>query len=137
MKKITVIIGDRSSGKSLTAEQIVKEKGLKTVHLLAEKVRRNSELEWFFNSCDTDTEMIVIHEVQQNFFIDFIFLVQNCVWVHKKYKKPFMIHPKEVVFTCSEKITKEIIEACGSSIIRRVEIIECTKETLANQLQSL
>lgn len=138
MKKVKVIIGLKDTGKTLTARQLVKQKGLKTVFLEPKKFMKTSDLHWIFMSCEVDTQLICIDEIRNlNSLEYFVFAFQEEIEVNKQSQEPFYITPQEVILVCSDEITKEQIESLGASLTRRIELIECTKETLEKQLKSL
>jgi len=138
MKKVKVIIGSKDTGKTLTARQLVKQKGLKTVFLEQKKFMNTSDLHWIFMSCEVDTQLICIDEIRNfNSLEYFVFAFQEEIEVNKQSQEPFYITPQEMILVCSEEITKEQIESLGASLTRRIELMECTKETLEKQLQSL
>jgi hypothetical protein len=138
MKKVTVIIGEANTGKTLTAMMIAEKKGIKTTRLHVANMKRAYNKCFFFNPCDIDTKMIIIDEIRAGEFLkEFIMLFQQEIPVEKQGKEMFFINPEEVILVCSESITKEEIERFPASLKRRIELIECTKETLEKQLESL
>jgi hypothetical protein len=118
MKKTTVIIGKRSSGKSRVAEAMACR--------LHNTIRVKPSLKGSFPFImgDEDTEVIIFDEVNNIYKLeDIIFSTYNYVLVERPCKSMFYINPK-IIIVCSEEITRDAIEKLGSSLNRRINIIE-------------
>jgi energy-coupling factor transporter ATP-binding protein EcfA2 len=118
IKKTTVIIGKRASGKSRVAEAMACR-----LHNTI-KVQPSHKGSFPFIMGEEDTEVIIFDEVNNiNSLGDIIFSTYNYVLVEKPCKSMFYISPK-IIIVCNEEITRDAIEKLGSSINRRINIIE-------------
>lgn len=125
MEKVQVILGKRESGKTLKANEILKNSGLIPT-IIKGSIKRVSG-HFFFSACERDTEIIMIDEVTSIYSLEkLIMLVQFAIPVEKQGKEAFSIQLKKVVIVCAESITKEDIANLGSSYTRRIELIEIT-----------
>jgi len=116
IKKTTVIIGRRASGKSRIAEAMACN---------FNTIRINLPIGSFsYSMCKKDTEVIIFDEVNNiNTLVNIIFSTYDYVLVERPGKSIFYITPK-IIIVCSEEITRDAIEKLGSSLNRRINIIE-------------
>ena len=118
MKKTTVIVGKRGSGKSRVAEAMACR-----IHNTI-RVQPSLKSSFSFIMADEDTEAIIFDEVNNiNTLEDIIFSTYNYVLVEKPCESMYYISPK-IIIVCNEEITRDAIEKLGSSINRRINIIE-------------
>lgn len=129
MDKIKMIVGKNGSGKSTYANAMCVK------YNQEEKFTLNGDSTcnpFMFSECNFSTKVIIIDELKNNKqFIPFLFFLTNGVNVNKRGQLPFTIFP-EIIVVCDKNITKEVLEQYGSSLNRRIEIIEfpqCTEIT--------
>lgn len=127
MKKITVITGKASSGKSFLSESL---------SLIYEKPyfldlrsfnKKNIDLKYYLKFLNENTDLIVIDDLQQNINLEsLIFELSNdYIEVHKRGKNPFKIKTPKVIINLDENYKLNNISL---SALRRINIIECVKE---------
>ena len=129
MGKIKMIVGKNSSGKSTYANAMCAKYNQEEKHILNGDSTCNP---FMFSECNFLTKVIIIDDLKNNKqFIPFLFFLISGVNVNKRGQLPFTIFP-EIIIVCDESITKEALEKYGSSLNRRIEIIEfpqCTEIT--------
>ena len=121
MKKVKLIIGKIDSGKSTIAKEIVSSiKDEEKVFI----IDRHLDSYFWASQCTEKTRAIVIDEFNpKRDLAGFILTHLNGVQVKQPCKETFFISP-EIIIVCSEDYSKEQILDMGSSIVRRIEIIE-------------
>jgi len=118
MKKTTVIIGKRGSGKSRIAEAMACR-----LHNTI-RVKPSYKGSFPFIMGEEDTEVIIFDEVNNiDTLENIIFSTYNYVLIEKPCKSMFYITPK-IIIVCSEEITRDNIEKLGSSLNRRINTVE-------------
>jgi hypothetical protein len=118
MKKTTVIIGKRGSGKSRIAEAMACR-----LHNTI-RVKPSHKGRFPFIMSEEDTEVIIFDEVDSiDTLENIIFSTYDYVLVEKPCKSMFYITPK-IIIVCNEKITRYAIEKLGSSLNRRINTVE-------------
>ena len=119
MKKIKLILGKSGSGKSSIAKAMtcmVKEVVYVNPHALKST--------WVYSQCNEDTKVIVFDEVGSvEDVINLVLSTCSEVRVDKQCHYPFTINPN-IIIVCRENISREDLLNHGSSISRRIEIIE-------------
>jgi energy-coupling factor transporter ATP-binding protein EcfA2 len=121
MKKIKLIIGKRGSGKSTIATALVSSLNDNEKIFLNEAHLKSP---FGFSECSEKTKVVIIDELHTpEHILTLIFSSIEGIIVNKQSKKPFEIHP-EIIIVFSEEISKEQLLDMGSSIERRIEIIE-------------
>lgn len=121
MKKIKIIIGKRGSGKSTIATALVSSLNDNEKIFLNEAHLKSP---FGFSECSEKTKVVIIDELRSpEYILTLIFSSIEGIIVNKQGKKPFEIYP-EMIIVCCEYITKERLLDMGSSISRRIEIIE-------------
>lgn len=77
-----------------------------------------------FSECTENTKAVIIDELRNpEYLLTLIFSSIDGIIVNKQSKKPFVIHP-EIILVCDEYISRQRLLDMGSSIERRIEIIE-------------
>lgn len=118
MKKVIVIIGKAGSGKSGIAEAMAYR-----LHNTI-KVNPSHKGNFPFIMGKKDTEVIIFDEVNDIYTLeDIVFSMSNYVLIERPGKSMFYITPK-IIIVCSEGITRDAIEKSGSSLNRRINIVE-------------
>ena len=118
MEKITVIIGKKRSGKSRVAEAMACR-----LHYTI-RVQPSCKGSFPFIMGEEDTEVIIFDEVNDIYTLeDIVFSMSNYVLIERPGKSMFYITPK-IIIVCSEGITRDAIEKSGSSLNRRINIVE-------------
>lgn len=121
MKKVKIIVGKRNSGKSTIAKAMVSSIKDSQKAFIDPSSLNNP---FCFSECHERTLVIVIDELKDpEYLLTVIFSSIDGIKVDKKSKALFVIHP-EIIIVCNEWITKERLLEMGSSILRRIEIIE-------------
>jgi ABC-type dipeptide/oligopeptide/nickel transport system ATPase component len=121
MKKIKVIIGKNGSGKSFTSIALVSSVNRDEKTFLKEEYLKDP---FCFSMCSKKTKVVIIDELRNpQYLLTLIFSSVDGIIVNKRGQKPFEIYP-EMIIVCCEDITKERLLDMGSSILRRIEIIE-------------
>lgn len=121
MKKVKIIIGKNNSGKSRIADAMVcsindSEKSL----ILGSDIRNP----FCFSKCNENTKVVIIENLQMPaYLIGLVFATVDGLMVDRQSKKLFVIHP-EIIIVCDESITRNLLLDMGSSLSRRIEIIE-------------
>jgi energy-coupling factor transporter ATP-binding protein EcfA2 len=121
MKKVKVIIGKRESGKSRIAKAMVSSiKDEEKVFIKANSFKGGFP----FHNCTEQTKVVIIEDFRSSQdLLPLIFSVVDGLIVDRKHKKQILIFT-EIIIECHEEITRDMLERMGSSIERRIEIIE-------------
>jgi len=105
MKKLTIIIGPRGSGKNRMAKSTINN----IIRTFIPRQRFLLSDPFYFSSCTQDTELILFDEIQSEWDIaHFIEYANSGITVNKKGKEAFLIYP-EIVIICSSVISREEI----------------------------
>jgi hypothetical protein len=115
-----------AASKMVRAKEIETNSSLKSTLIKGNITRRY--IPYMFMDCEKDTEMLVIDKVISVKDLEgLIYSVQTAIPVEKRRGPVFSIKLKEVVIVCAESITHEDIINLGSSMNRRIELIEITE----------
>jgi len=130
MKKLTIIIGSKGSGKTRKAKELVKN---------ADKTFWPNELfsvrnPFFFSGCTPETELVVFDEVRtMDDIIPLVFWASQGIVVHKKMKASFTINP-EIIIVCSHLITRHMLKPLDCHIGENIELIALTSTKSTGKL---
>jgi len=112
MKKVTILVGPKASGKTTTANEMAK--GRKSVTICHPDLLNP----FCFDSVDTDTEVIIFEELtevgQLNFLIN-----RDKLTVNKYNSGPFTMQRPEIIII-TQKLQEHLLQLNES-----VEIIHC------------
>jgi energy-coupling factor transporter ATP-binding protein EcfA2 len=121
MSNITVIYGPPHCGKSLLAKMIMhvfpKQSEAVTI-----RAKGNSLCEdlFFFEKCDTSTELVIIDDFNESELNALIMHTEKGVKVRQRLQRPFTINPKILVLVTTDKrelnLPDDILQ-CRVSII--------------------
>jgi hypothetical protein len=132
-KKITVIIGDADSGKTLKAKEIASSYNQENVtwydgRIFNKKLYRHST-RFYFSRCNLNTELLIIDDFGDASNIE-MFYSYACegLEVEKQGKDPFIIYPK-IIIGCSSEVSIDDFPLESMAFKRRVSIINCNDET--------
>ena len=125
MEKITVIIGEADSGKTMKAKEIASSYKKENVTWISGKDWKHKHNRPFlYRSCNLNTELIIIDDCDDASHIDVIYSsMAEGVKVEKPYEEPFYIDPRIIVVCSSEVSIDDFIQS--NAFKRRVSIIDC------------
>jgi hypothetical protein len=132
-KKITVIIGDSDSGKTLKAKEIASSYNQDNVtwfdgRNLNEILYRYS-MGFYFSRCNLNTELVIIDDFKDASNIDFFYsYICQGLMVEKQCKDPFIIYP-EIIIGCSSEVSIDDFPLESMAFKRRFSIINCNDGT--------
>lgn len=123
MKKGIIIIGPKSSGKSLQAKKIASQYPEKNVMILDGKDIIRNSTHFYFGGCEENTELLIIDEVvNANDIGSFVNFTEG-IMVNKQGRNPFHISPK-IVVVCAPHISRENVPT-QQWFTNRFDLIEC------------
>jgi type II secretory pathway predicted ATPase ExeA len=132
-KKITVIIGDADSGKTLKAKEIASSYNQENVtwydgRIFNKKSYRHG-MRFYFSRCNLNTELLIIDDLGDASNIE-MFYSYACqgLEVEKQGKDPFIIYPK-IIIVCSSEVSINDFPLESMAFKRRVSIINCNDGT--------
>lgn len=116
MKKATILVGPQASGKTTTAEKMVK--GRKSVTIV------NPDLlsPFCYNSVDQDTEVIIFEEFRKQIVPLNSILNSKYLTVNKYNSRPETIERPELIII-TQKLEEHLLQVNES-----VEIIHCVRQ---------
>ena len=141
MEKITVIIGEADSGKTMKAKEIASSYKKENVTWMNGKNWKHDR-PFLYRSCSLNTELIIIDDCDDASHIEGI--CSSGVKVEKPYEEPFYIDPRIIVVCSSEVSIDDFIQS--NAFKRRVTIIDCndgdmkpkeTSEEVINELSKI
>ena len=120
MKKATVITGATVSGKSWLANNLASLDYKNTIKVDG----KGFDNTFTFNRCNENTDCIIIDDLAGSFDLNqLLCLISNGIWVHRRMKDDIKINPK-IIVTLDEQWSSDDIKKLGSSLTRRIELIE-------------
>jgi len=144
MEKITVIIGEAESGKTMKAKEIASSYKKENVTWIDGK-RWKHDRPFIYRSCNLNTELIIIDDCDDASQIEGIYSsAVGGIKVDKPYEESFYIHPKIIIGCSSEVSIDDFIQS--NAFKRRVTIIDCndgdmtpkeTSEEVINELSKI
>lgn len=129
MDKITVIIGDAESGKTMKAKEIASSYEEENVvwydgRLFNKKLYRYGTY-FFFSRCNLNTELVILDDFKDVSNIEMFYsYAEDGIAVEKQGKDPFIIHPK-IIIGCSSEVSISALPLESISFKRRALIINC------------
>jgi len=134
MKKITVIIGEADSGKTMKAKEIASSYKKENVAWVNGKNWKHDR-PFLYRSCNLNTELIIIDDCDDVSHIEGIYSsMAEGVKVEKPYKEPFYISPRIIIVCSSEIYIDDFIES--NAFKRRVTIINCNDVDMIPKLKA-
>ena len=129
MEKITVIIGDAESGKTMKAKEIAssyKEENVVWIDCdyYMYRRKRRKMLVGFSRHCSQNTELVVINGFKYASDIEELYRYTEGIPIEKQGKDEFYIHAK-IIVVCTEDVSIDDFPLESLSFKRRVSIINC------------
>ena len=119
MKKAFIFIGDRDSGKTKFAKLALRKFGDKAVYLDGRSFNPSNSN--FFNECTSETKLIIIDELKQDYLFHFLeYVSKSEITINKKGEKPYKVKIERFIFILD---SEPIDFNNGASFTRRFEII--------------
>lgn len=131
MEKITVIIGEADSGKTMKAKEIASSYKKENVTWMNGKNWKHDR-PFLYRSCSLNTELIIIDDCDDASHIEII--CSRGVKVEKPYEEPFYIDPKIIIVCSSEISIDDFIQS--NAFKRRVTIINCNDVDMIPKLKA-
>lgn len=130
MEKITLIIGDADSGKTMKAKEIASSyKEENVVWICGYEYNKHNDrhdVGFLYRRCNLNTELLIIDDLNDVSHIGWIYShLYEGVRVEKIFKEPFYIHPKIIITCKSNKISIDDLPTESNSFKRRFSIINC------------
>ena len=119
MKKAFIFIGDRDSGKTKFAKLALRKFGDKAVYLDGRSFNPSNSN--FFNECTSETKLIIIDELKQDYLFHFLeYVSKSEITINKKGEKPYKVKIERFIFILD---SEPIDFNNDASFTRRFEII--------------
>ena len=97
MKKSFIFIGDRKSGKTKFAKLALREFGDKAVYLDGRIF--NPSNSYFFNECTSETKLIIIDDLKQDYLFHFLENISKSeITINKKGENPYKVKIERFIF---------------------------------------
>lgn len=136
--KVTLIIGAPATGKSILAQELVKEKKAVFIDGQTKHSKRESLFRYHYGHCTPETETIVLDDLSianRDYLIQALY--NDSIIVDQPYKKAFNLSP-EIIITCNWTIPELLKGDSGRSLgiclhkKGNLQIIETNSITLFN-----
>ena len=129
MERITLIIGDADSGKTMKAKEIASSyKEEDVIWIDGRQYNRHNDrhdVRFLYSRCKLNTELLIIDDLNDVSHIGWIYShLYEGVRVEKIFKEPFYIHPK-IIIGCSSKVSIDDLPTESNAFKRRFSIINC------------
>jgi len=142
MKKGTIIIGPKNSGKTDLAFFLANLKGYTEAEITLMNGRTFSDHPFNFSACTPDTNLIIIDDVASVFEFERLYncIGEEAILVQKPRVRSFVITP-DIIITCQSDITSDMLrtDACFTNRFDIVDItptVEATPVLLLFQINS-
>lgn len=121
MRKIRIIIGKESSGKSAIAKAMIGTFKKNEIGYINSKTLKSG---FCFSHCSSETKVLVFDDVSEPKDINEIIMYGfTGIKVNKTYQEPLSINPF-IIIVCNENILRNNFLNSGASIMRRIDFIE-------------
>ena len=125
MKKAILITGGPSSGKTTKAKEIASEFQPDEVVYINYQGISSLKDSFLFSGCTPKTKLIIFDELRRLNDVEYFFhMVSNPIFVNKKMKPQFAIHP-QLILICQSSIKPEELNKWGASFSFRFDVITC------------
>ena len=133
MKKAFIFIGDRGSGKTKFAKLALSKFGDKAVYL--DGGIFNPSNSYFFNECTSETKLIIIDDLKQDYLFHFLENISKSeITINKKGEKPYKAKIERFIFILD---SDTIDFNNNASFTRRFEIIRFPIVDTINLIQKI
>jgi replication-associated recombination protein RarA len=133
IKEISVFVGPAGSGKTRLAGELARNfKKEEVVYTTAGELMERFE-KWQFSDCTPKTTLLIIDEIPNTkAFEHWLNKVYRYIYVEKYQQSAFIISP-DVILICSGSVTREHLDALGSSVAAKCLIYEVEELMVQNK----